>query len=68
MQDIAPSMPQLLLFLDYAEVSLAFPGPAPLMRWISWGLGVVVGRWIGGYVLGLKSSYPEYFDKTMKRN
>lgn len=64
-QDIEPSVPQLLLFLDSAEVSLAFPGPGPVMRLLSWGLGVVVGRWIAGYVMGLKSTYEEYFDEEM---
>jgi hypothetical protein len=64
-QGVELSLPQLLLFMDSAEVSLAIPGPAPVMRWLSWGLGVVVGRWIGGYVLGYKSSYPEYFDEKM---
>lgn len=64
-QNVAPSIPQLLLFLDAAEVSVAFPGPAPLMRLLSWGLGVVMGRWYGGWWLGLKSSYEEYFDEKM---
>ena len=68
-QKIEPSVPKLLLFLHSAEVSLAFPGPAPLMRWLSWGMGLVVQKWFGGYVLGLKTSYPEYFDeKMMKRS
>lgn len=61
-QNVSPSLPQLLLFLNHAQVSLAFPGPALLMRWVSWMMGVVVGRWFGGYVLGYKSSYPEYWD------
>ncbi len=60
-------MPQLLLFLDSAEVSIAMPGPAPLMRWLSWGLGVVMGRWYGGWWLGLKSNYGEYFDEKMAK-
>ena len=36
-----------------------------VMRFLSWGLGVVVGRWFGQYVLGMKSSYPEYYDEKM---
>jgi hypothetical protein len=63
-QNIPPSLPQLLLFLDYAQISLAFPGPALLMRWLSWGMGIVIGRWWGQYV-GLKVSYPEYYDEKM---
>ena len=63
-QGVPPSLPQLLLFLDYAETSLAFPGPKFLMNWLSYALGVIVGRWFGGYVLGMKASYPEYFDPT----
>ena len=66
-QKVEPSIPQLLLFLDAAEVSVAFPGPAPLMRWLSYGLGVVIGRWYGGWWLGLKGSYAEYFDEAMVR-
>lgn len=62
-QGIAPSLPQLLLFLDYAETSLAIPGPGWIMRPVSWALGVVVGRWFGGYVLGLKASYEEYYEE-----
>jgi hypothetical protein len=58
-------LPQLLLIFDAAEFSLAFPGPALLMRWLSWGLGVLVGRWYGGWWLGLKPSYDEYFDEKM---
>lgn len=62
-QKVQPSLPQLLLFLDSAEVSLAWDiGPQWLMHRLSWGLGVVVGRWLGGYVLGLKGSYAEYYD------
>ena len=53
------------LTLSSLEVSLAFPGPAPVMRWLSWGLGVVVGRWFGGWWLGLKCNYEEYFDEKM---
>lgn len=53
--------------LDAAEVSLAFPwGPDWLMRGVSWGMGVVVGRWIGGYVFGYKASYPEYYSEDRK--
>lgn len=63
MQNVEPSLPQLLLMLDSGEVSLAFPwGPDWLMRKVSYAFGVVVGRWYGGYVLGYKSSYPEYWD------
>ena len=66
-QDVPPSLPQILLFLDSAEVSLAFPGPAQIMRWLSTGMGIVIGRWYGQYVLGLKSNYKEYFDEKMVR-
>jgi len=66
-QNVAPSLPQLLLFLDSAEVSLAFPGPQILVHWASYALGVVVGRWIGGYVLGYKASYEEYYDPNLAK-
>lgn len=64
---VAPSLPQLLLFLDSSETSLALPGPKLLSHWVSWALGVVVGRWFGGYVLGYRSSYPEYYDVKMAK-
>jgi hypothetical protein len=65
MQRVEPSLPQLLLFLDAAEVSLALPGPQWIMRWVSWGLGVVVGRWIGGGWFGYKGCYGEWFEEGM---
>jgi hypothetical protein len=62
---VSPSLPQLLLMLDNAEISLAFPwGPDWLMRAVSYSMGVVVGRWFGGYVLGYKASYPEYWNES----
>lgn len=67
-QDVRPSPPQLLLFLHSAEVSLAFSwGPDWLMRSVSWGLGLVVGRWIGQHVLGYRESYSEYYDPEAKK-
>lgn len=66
----SPSLPQLLLFLDSAEVSLALPGPAWIAQPVSYAMGVVIGKWFGGYVLGYKDSYPEYWDesKETKKN
>jgi hypothetical protein len=65
LQDVEPSLPQLLLMLDSAEVSMAFPwGPDWLMRSVSYAFGVVIGRWFGGYVLGYRSSYMEYWDES----
>lgn len=61
-QGVAPSLPQLLIQLDSAEISLALPGPAWLSHPLSYVMGVVIGRWYGGYVLGYKADYPEYFD------
>ncbi|KAI5367963.1 Putative rmlC-like cupin domain superfamily, rmlC-like jelly roll protein [Septoria linicola] len=66
-QGVSPKLPQLLLFLDSAEVSLALPGPASIAKPVSWLLGVVVGRWIGGYLLGYKASYDEYWNDDMKK-
>ncbi|TKA79835.1 hypothetical protein B0A55_02783 [Friedmanniomyces simplex] len=61
-QGQAPRLPQLLLQLHSAEVSLALPGPVWLAHPVSYAMGVVVGQWWGGYVLGYKASYPEYYD------
>ena len=53
--------------LDDAEMSLAFPfGPGWLMRALSYSMGVVVGRWFGGYVLGYRASYHEYWDESLE--
>jgi len=65
-QNTSPSLPQLLLFLDSAEVSLAWDvGPTWLMQYMSYALGVVVGRWIGGDLLGYEASYPEYYNPAL---
>lgn len=62
-QSVAPSLPQLLLFLHSAEVSLAFAwGPAWVMRWVSYTLGLVVGKGVGECLLGYRGSYVEYYD------
>lgn len=37
------------------------------MRGPSYAFGVVVGRWFGGYVLGYKSSYEEYWEEVEGR-
>ena len=48
--------------------SLAFAwGPDWLMRTVSHAFGVVAGRWYGGYVLGYRSSYPEYWEEREGR-
>ena len=66
-QGRSPSLPQLLIFLDSAETSLAFPGPGWIAKPASWVFGVVVGRWIGGYLLGYKASYEEYWKESEGR-
>lgn len=63
---VAPSLPQLLLFIDSAEASLAFPGPGFIARPISWAFGVIFGRWLGSF-LGYKASYEEYYDPKMAK-
>jgi hypothetical protein len=66
-QKVSPSAPQLLLFLHSAEMSLAFPGPGWIARPLSYIVGLVVGKGIGEYLLGYKSSYPEYYDPAMMK-
>jgi hypothetical protein len=63
---VEPSLVQMVMFLDSAEVGLAFLEPGWLMRPLSWGLGVAMGRW-GGWLLGYRSSYEEYYDGKIKR-
>lgn len=60
-QEVAPSLPQLVLFLHAGEVSLAFPGPRWIANPISYVFGLVVGVGVGEYLLGYKRSYPEYY-------
>jgi hypothetical protein len=64
-QGVKPSVPQMLLFLHEAEISLAFGGPGWVARPLSWVVGLVVGRWIGGWVLGYRAEYGEYYDEGM---
>ena len=66
-QNVSPSIPQLLLLSDSVECSIAFNwGPLWLMHAVSYAMGVVVGRWWGGYVLGYKASYPEYWNEELE--
>ena len=65
-QNVQPSLPQMLLFLDSAEVGLALPiRPRFLANWVSWAMGVVIGRWFGRWMLGLRASYGEYWDDKL---
>lgn len=66
-QKIQPSLPQLLLFLDDAETSLALPGPTWIVHPLSWLLGIIIGRILGGMILGYKTSYPEYYDPNLAK-
>lgn len=66
LQNVSPSLPQLLMMLDSAEISMAFPGPGFIARPVSWVFGVVVGRWLGG-LLGYRASYPEYWGGSERK-
>ena len=46
---------------------MAFPGPTWLVHPLSYAMGVIIGRWFGGYVLGYKASYPEYWDESIEK-
>jgi hypothetical protein len=65
-QNVSPSLPQLLMMLDSAEISMAFPGPGFIARPASYAFGVVFGRWLGGF-LGYQSSYPEYWNGNVRK-
>ncbi|SMR50978.1 unnamed protein product [Zymoseptoria tritici ST99CH_1E4] len=65
-QNLSPSLPQLLLMLDAAEISMAFPGPGWIARPASWVFGVLVGRWLGG-LLGCRASYEEYWSEEGRK-
>ena len=65
-QGKAPSFPQLLLFLHFADVVLVLPGPKrtshPLGRLMNLLVGVIVGKWL----LGFHESYPEYYKERIE--
>ncbi|KAK4561769.1 hypothetical protein LTR86_004448 [Recurvomyces mirabilis] len=61
-QNVSPSLPQLLLQLHSAEISMAFPGPTWLAHPLSYIFGLIVGVGIGQYLLGYKADYAEYYD------
>lgn len=66
-QGVEPSIVQLLLFSDSAECSIAFEwGPLWLMQAGTYLMGIAVGRWFGGYVLGYRASYPEYWNEELE--
>ncbi|GAA5886739.1 hypothetical protein JCM6882_005873 [Rhodosporidiobolus microsporus] len=57
----SPSLFQMLLFLDEADVVLSDP-PFGLGR----VLNVILGRWVGGYLLGYKTRYAEFDEEGKK--
>jgi len=58
-----PSFFQLLVFLYSADTPLALPAPTEFIgRWASRVFLIVVAGW-GRWVLGYKSSYPEYYEE-----
>jgi quercetin dioxygenase-like cupin family protein len=67
-QKIKPNICQLFLFLYSTDTYPALPGPKfiaqPLSRYLTWFLGVVVGK----HILGFKESYEEYFNPASTKN
>ncbi|KAL8308836.1 hypothetical protein RB601_004269 [Gaeumannomyces tritici] len=64
-EGLVPSFPQLLLMnIDHGTV---FTPPFWLPIWMLVAFHHVVGYWIGGRILGYKSSYPEYSDDPRAR-
>jgi len=64
-QKVAPNVCQLFLFLYSTDTYPVLPGPKfiaqPVSRYLTWFLGVVVGK----HLLGLKESYEEYYNPTV---
>ena len=63
---MSPSPFQMCLWLYCFDCYLALPGPRPLAKWFSerlvWTMGVMIGKWL----LGMRESYPEYFEGDIK--
>ncbi|KAL8280048.1 hypothetical protein RQP46_007629 [Phenoliferia psychrophenolica] len=53
-----PNPAQMLLFMDSADVILV-DIPLGLGGWAN----LIIGRWIGGYLLGMKASYKEFTEE-----
>lgn len=68
-QGTGPSLFQLELFLWTVDGPLAIPVPGPnwLKWWVSRGFMIVLGKWIGEYLLGYQTSYPEYYSRPMAK-
>lgn len=65
----APSIFQLFVFLHSADTPLAIPMPLGLETvgvYLSWLLLIVVA-YLGRFVLGCKTSYPEYYESDKSR-
>lgn len=66
-----PSIFQLMLFLHSIDGPLAVPVLGKRSHWVSvWvsrALMVFVGVVIGNFLLGYRSSYPEYYDERKDR-
>lgn len=62
-----PNVCQMCLFLHFFDCYLALPGPRKLAMWVSewlvWILGVVVGKGL----LGMRETYPEYWEGDMSK-
>jgi quercetin dioxygenase-like cupin family protein len=67
-QKVSPNICQIFLFVYSTDTYLAFPGPKfigqPLSRYLTWFLGVVVGK----NILGFKESYDEYYNPAVAQN
>ena len=64
-QKMAPNICQIFLFLYSTDTYPVLPGPKfiaqPLSRYLTWFLGVVVGK----HILGFKESYDEYYNPAI---
>lgn len=64
-----PSIFQLMVFLHSADTPLAIPMPLasmePIGIWVSWVLMIVLA-FVGRYLMGYQSCYPEYYNESSK--
>lgn len=67
-QSVSPSIFQLELFLWTVDGPLAMmvPGSESVKWWTSYLVCLVLGVWIGKYLLGYEETYPEYYKEGAK--
>ena len=65
---VQASLFQAAKFVDDMHITMCVcPGPEWFAKWVDLVFTMVIGTVIGGWLLGYKTSYPEYFDDRKAR-